>query len=256
MELSLSQKIVRMSTHLVTAIRFMTILPLRWKAHEDGDNFPASVIYFPVVGVLIGGLGFLLTTWSSHHFPASVTSFLLVCFLACITGGLHLDGLADSGDGLLCSLPREKRLTIMKDSRMGAMGGIALIIVLLGKYSCLANLPGTILAHAAMLMPIGGRCAILLVMGTVGYGRHEGGLGGLFYRRQRFILSIWGVVFLASFAFLLQPQYFVVLTLLVVSTSLLFARWCKNVLGGATGDTLGAVCELSELTVALALNFY
>jgi len=256
MEFRFLQIISANLSRFCTALRFMTILPINWHAEEDDKNFTSSVLYFPIVGLVIGVLGYLLIFGSTGHFPSTVTAFLLVCYLACISGGLHLDGLADSGDGLLCSLPRERRLEIMKDSRLGAMGGIILIIVLLGKYSCLASLSDTELQLAAILMPIGGRSAILLVMGTVGYGRKEGGIGGLFYEKNKVILAFWGVVFLAGATLFLRPGSTLGLVFLVSLVSLMFGRLCKKKLGGATGDTLGATSELVELAVALAFTFH
>lgn len=239
---------------LCTAIRFMTILPINWRAEADGENFPSSVIFFPIVGLIIGALGYCILSVVSGHVPPGVAGFLLILYLAVISGGLHLDGLADSGDGLLCSLPRDKRLVIMKDSRMGAMGGIALIIVLLGKYCFLSELTGSELQQAVVLLPLGGRCAILIVMGTVGYGRAEGGIGGLFYQKNNLILALWGGICLTAVTMLLQPQRTLAVVFLVGLISLMFGKWCKKTLGGATGDTLGAVSELGELTVALALT--
>lgn len=239
----------------LTAVRFLTIIPVSWKADRDEDHFGTSIVFFPLVGFLIGCLGALLTQAANLFLPETVVSFLLLLYLAAISGFLHLDGVADSGDGLLSYRPAKRSLEIMKDSRVGAMGVIVIVFLLLGKYSALSSIPAANLVWAAVVIPVGGRLAILLTMTLFPYGRSEGGLGKLFYSPMSRIGALFGTVLLfvavlAVFGFL--PA--LVLTAATVGTVLLFGLFCMKRLGGVTGDTLGAVSELTEFSLAMALS--
>jgi len=178
-------------------------------------------------------------------------------FLAGISGCMHLDGLADSADGLLSSRPREVMLRIMKDSRSGVMGVLAVCFILLLKFAALTSLDSREMLSAFLLMPLVGRTAILFTMARLPYAREEGGLGLLFYsnatRKTALIALILVSIFISFFFTALFLQIFVFVSLWV----LLFGHWCSCKLGGATGDTLGAVCEIAETATALAftLNF-
>lgn len=238
-----------------TAIRFLTILPVRYQADKDGDRFEKSLFFFPFVGLLIGGLGFALFHFLLALIPAEVLSVLAVMYLAVITGGLHLDGLADSGDGLLSSRPRQESLRIMKDSRIGAMGVIVLIMVLLMKLSGIQE-AGMQLPLGLLFIPVGGRCAILITMARVPYARSEGGIGSLFYSTSSRKCGWWAFFFLICLPGLIEPGFLPFLLLGVLLTCFLFNRWCIHRLGGATGDTLGAVCEITEAVIAVVWSLY
>ncbi len=122
----------------LAALRFLTIIPVSWKSTEDGKFFRSSVIWFPLIGLLIGLLAALLVLLLSPYLTSSVLAVFSIVLLAGISGFLHLDGLADSGDGLLSSRPRDIALSIMRDSRSGAMGVIVLIFLLLAKFAVLS----------------------------------------------------------------------------------------------------------------------
>lgn len=243
-----------MAVRFCTAIRFLTLLPISWRAQEDSRHFAKSLMFFSVVGLLIGcicgGGVFLL----SKGFPQAVVVVAGLAFLAFISGALHLDGLADSADGLLSSRPREKCLQIMKDSRSGAMGIIVVVLVLLTKYAALTAMPKETLPLAFFLMPLAGRCAILLTMASLPYARAEGGLGLLFYSGNSKIAAAIGCTLLLSCLFVLVPGQILPVIIGFLLVTSLFNRWCKVKLGGATGDTLGAICELTEMIVAVSLT--
>ncbi|TKB11092.1 adenosylcobinamide-GDP ribazoletransferase [Desulforhopalus sp. IMCC35007] len=238
----------------LAALRFLTIIPVPWKAERDGEHFTSSLIYFPIIGILIGFSGWLLVVISQFFFPQPVVVVFVVSYLAFISGCLHLDGLSDSGDGLLSSRPRERALEIMKDSRVGAMGVIVTIFVLLGKYSALSSMDGHLLGPAVFFMPIAGRVAILLFMAALPYARHEGGLGLLFYTSSVKKTALFGMAVLTALLAVFALSHCFVVLFFVVVLFFFFRRWCRAKLGGATGDTLGAGCELTEMVVAMAFS--
>ncbi len=244
----------------LAALRFLTILPLSWRSDEDGQNFAGGLFFFPLIGLGIGMLCVVSASLLGYLLPQPLVAMAGIVMLAIISGCLHIDGLADTADGLLSSRGRAEKLVIMRDSRTGAMGVVAIVFVIGGKYAALSSLSPGLLLPALLLMPLAGRCAIVLNMAILPYAREEGGLGRLFYSQ----VTVWAA-WLSSASFIvlfglvavssLCPwQSAVWIVIIVPATVLLFAGWCKKSLGGATGDTLGAVCELAELMVALVLN--
>jgi adenosylcobinamide-GDP ribazoletransferase len=239
----------------LAAMRFLTIVPLSWRCEQDGRFFAASVAWFPVLGLLIGLVCAALISVLTHFFPTPVVAVAAIVLLAGVSGCLHLDGLADSGDGLLSARTRERILEIMRDSHTGAMGVIALVVVLLGKFAALSSLSSSTLLFTLIVMPLAGRCAIVLTMACLPYARPGEGLGRLFYSPSTRWAALWAMVVLA--AVLSWSGWHLVLPVLVAValTVLLFSLWCRSKIGGATGDTLGAACELTELMVAVAMTF-
>ncbi|KAF0188622.1 MAG: cobalamin-5'-phosphate [Desulfobulbaceae bacterium] len=239
----------------LAALRFLTIVPLTWRCEQDGRFFGAALAWFPIVGVLIGLAAAILVSCLSPFFPPSVSAVAAVILLAAASGCLHLDGLADSSDGLLSARTRERILEIMRDSHTGAMGVIAIVVVLLGKYAALSSLEGSMLIFTVIAMPIAGRCAIVLTMACLPYARDGEGLGRLFYASSTRLTALWALVFLTVILiFGGLPMVFSTLVA-VLATVLFFSLWCRSKIGGATGDTLGAVCELTEMMVAMAMTF-
>lgn len=239
----------------LVALRFLTIVPLTWRSAEDGRFFGAALAWFPVVGLLIGLVVAGLLATLAPFFPSSVLAALAIVLLAAASGCLHLDGLADSGDGLLSARSRDRILEIMRDSHIGAMGVIAIVMTLLGKYAALSSLDGFTLFAAVIIMPVAGRCAIVLTMAFLPYAREGEGLGRLFYTGQTRLDGMWALCFMAITVALLGGWWPSLIVLAVVlGTVLLFGLWCQSRTGGATGDTLGAVCELTELMTAVAMT--
>jgi adenosylcobinamide-GDP ribazoletransferase len=238
---------------LFAGLRFLTILPVSWKNNKDGRFFKASLIWFPVLGLFIGAITALSVSFFNGILPGSISAVFGMVLLAGISGFLHLDGLADSCDGLLSSRPRDRALQIMRDSHIGAMGVIALFFVLLGKYAALSTLSSTVMLQALLLMPMAGRTAIVVSMAILPYARSGDGLGLLFYSKDSCRIAVLGVLFCLIITVLFSLKSALLILCAIVLTVGLFSLWCSRKLGGATGDTLGAVCELTELAVAVSL---
>lgn len=237
-----------------TAIRFLTIVPVSWRAEDDPHQFNKCLPFFPVVGLLIGAVGYLGTSAALLFFPQQVVAVASLIYLAFISGFLHLDGLADSADGLLSSRPRADCLNIMKDSRTGAMGVVVVVCVMLAKYSALSSMDPEKLRLAIFFMPLAGRSAILFSMARLPYAKPEGGLGRLFYSSSSKTAALVALVALIILFVVLAPSQLCVALIAILAVNLIFGRWCRRVLGGATGDTLGAVCELTEAITAIAFS--
>ena len=240
-----------------TAIRFLTLFPVSWKVEKDGDYFPASLYFFPVVGLMIGAFAFILARMVLVIFPVEVAATIVLGFLAFVSGGLHLDGLADSGDGLLSARPRERALEIMKDSRTGSMGVVVVVFLLLGKYSALVAMDREQFCMAVFFMPLAGRCFIIFAMSLQRYARKEGGLGQLFYSGMSRKAAVpAGSVLVGSLLPMAGPDRLTAFVLTVFPVFFGFIYLCNKKLGGATGDTLGALCEIVELMTAVSFVLF
>lgn len=235
------------------AISFLTIvrIPPSWCGDEQALG--RSLSWFPVIGLLIGCVVALADGLMRALFPGLlVPSALTVMLLIAVSGGFHLDGLADSADAFMSSRPKEQMLEIMKDSRCGPMAVLTIVALLLLKFAALASLDGDLRAPAIILMPLAGRCALVLKTVSLNYVR-ESGLVSLFQRNGR--ERHYGITILllggCSCLTLGFKGVWVLLACLLVVW--LFACYCRAKIGGMTGDTLGAACELSEAVPPLVV---
>jgi len=235
------------------AFRFLTIIPLPGTLGTSEQELTGATPFFPVVGLLLGSAAVPVVWCLQLLFPPLVTAILTTALLLAFSGGLHLDGLADTADGFFSSRPRERILEIMRDSASGAMGVIALILLLLLKVACLDSL-STALLPVVFLMPLAGRTALLLLMALLPYARPDGGLGLVFYSRRSRSIALGGIIVFLAVACLAAGLQGAGAVLAVIFMVLLFAWLCHLKIGGATGDTLGASCELAEAVVALSFT--
>ena len=231
----------------LAAIQFLTIIPLPSSFAISERDLGRSSPFFPLVGLAIGaaatGLDYLL----GLILPAAATSVLTVTFLLAASGGLHMDGLADTADGFFSSRPREKILDIMRDSRTGPMGAMAIVLVLILKITVLASLPVTARWWILLLMPVVGRCGLLVSLSVLPYARAEGGLASIFVlHRSRFYVAL-ALVFPVVVGGLTGCMTGLAAGFSAFVFSLLLAAYVYSKIGGFTGDTLGAACELTEL---------
>ncbi len=212
-----------------------------------------SLGFFPLIGLALGLFASMMTFLLWSFLPPLPAAVLLTMLLAGFSGGLHLDGVADTGDGFCSSRSRQQILVIMRDSRIGAMGVFWLIMILAVKISSLSSLQRHEAMAAALLMPLAGRCAIALMMALLPYARQEGGLGQLFYRGNSRLVVVGGLFLFTLTSLLVADWMGLLILFFLVAVLMLFVVICKKVIGGATGDTLGAGCELSEAVVALSM---
>ncbi len=240
-----------MMKKLIGAIRFLTIIPVPGKLGNSTEDLAGSLYWFPLVGLLIGGLTGGFFYLAGPYLPMSVAAVMAVTLLLAFSGGLHLDGVADCADGFFSSRPRPRMLEIMRDSHIGAMGVVALVLVLAFKGAALvAVLPGN-LWQPLLLMPVVGRGAMLVMMAVLPYARKEGGLASVFYDRTSLIHAGWAVIVMLAAGWFVAglPGLLAVVGSLVIL--LLFCWFCHGKIGGATGDTLGAACEITEAATAI-----
>lgn len=235
--------------NLFSALAFMTVIPVPTQAPFNARD---AAPFFPLIGLLIGLLVCLVDTVGRMLWPPPVAAILDVVALAVITGALHLDGLADSADGLYGNRPTEKALAIMKDSRVGAMGMVAAIL-------CLAVKTGGIYAIqemrllALILVPAYARAAVLIGMRFLPYGRPQGGTGHAFFQSPLKLKDFW-VVFLLVPASLAMGARALALNLGFISLVSAIVWFYRKRMGCVTGDMLGAMIEVMETGLFLILS--
>lgn len=250
--------LIRELEYFFAALRFFTRLPVpAWVGHSQ-DQLDQASRYFPLVGLLVGAIGALVTETAAFLFPVSLAILLGMAATLLATGAFHEDGLADAIDGFGGGWDKAQVLTIMKDSRIGSYGAIGIGLALLGKYTALAEI------DAAFEPPF---LAVALVAGH-GVSRLAAAslIHGLTYAREDATakskplatrLSAGGLACAALFglgpALLLGWSALLPLAL-VALTTLLAARYFQRRIGGYTGDCLGATQQLAELAFYLGLT--
>jgi adenosylcobinamide-GDP ribazoletransferase len=241
---------------LLAAIRFLTVLPIPGSWGTAEKDLAGSVAMFPLIGLALGAIaGGLAYGLAAIAAPPMVAAVALIVVLMSFSGCLHLDGLSDTADGLLSSRTRERMLEIMKDSHVGPMGMIAVTTLLLAKFAALASLPPARLWPAALLMPLAGRCALVIHMALLPYAR-SGGLGSVFYQRSRLPAAIFSALVLAGAGYGVLEVQGLIVAAITIAVILILAAYVYRKLGGGTGDTFGAACEIAELVPALVLALW
>jgi adenosylcobinamide-GDP ribazoletransferase len=235
---------------LLAAIQFLTIFPIPSHFQAGEKELRQSVICFPIVGLILGGVLAVLDYGVCRLFPPLPANVVMVILMLTISGCFHMDGLADTADGFLSSRPRERILEIMKDSRVGPMGVIAIVCVLALKIAALFSVPGLLHWRVVLLMPLAGRCTLVLGMKAVPYARTQGGLVSVF-GRPSWPAVIAAISILPAAAWLVLDMPGLAITGSIFLMTILFSLWCRNKIGGFTGDTLGAACEIAEILPAL-----
>jgi adenosylcobinamide-GDP ribazoletransferase len=232
------------------AIQFLTICPFPSRFECGERELRQSVLFFPLVGLILGGVIALLDVGLGSVFPPLPASALIVIAMLAVSGGFHMDGLADTADGCLSSRPRERVLEIMRDSRTGPMGVIAVVSIMVLKVAALASVPKGLLWGTVFLMPLAGRCALVVASAVLPYARPQGGLASAFERPRWPTVSI-ALAVLGASSWLALGTAGLTASGLSVVTTLAFSLYCHHRIGGFTGDTLGAACEIAEVVPAL-----
>jgi adenosylcobinamide-GDP ribazoletransferase len=226
----------------------MTILPVRlpddWSAGDSGR----AAVWYPFVGLVIGALTWLAWKGANLVLPGLVAGILTLIVWVALTGGLHLDGLADCCDGLLASASVERRLEIMKDPHVGAFGVIGLILVLMLKAAALVSLrpvlgPGILLAASLARWCI--LSAALLPLAR------SSGMGADFALGFRRSFIPWGALIPLAIALLLGTHGLVA-TIAGLGAGVCVLWLARSRIGGVTGDVFGMIVEIVEAIVLVA----
>jgi adenosylcobinamide-GDP ribazoletransferase len=232
------------------ALQFLTRLPVRFPTAPAPDETGRSLLYYPLVGLLLG-LSLVALAWAFAPAPTLLRAALVLAAWVVLTGAMHLDGLADSADAWVGGHgDRERTLRIMKDPACGPMGAVALALVLLVKFAALSGLDADGWAMLAFIPAIA-RSAVPLLFLTTPYVRADG-LGTPLARHppRRASVAVVGAT-VAVAAMFTGARGVVALVAVALAFVLLRALMMRRI-GGATGDTTGALIEIVETVLLLA----
>ncbi|HZT08731.1 MAG TPA: adenosylcobinamide-GDP ribazoletransferase [Chloroflexota bacterium] len=239
-------------TELVVALQFLVRLPVPNRGDVTIADFGRSMRWFPLVGAGIGLLVGAADALLAPVVPVQARSVLAVILLAAITGALHLDGLMDACDGLFAFATPERRLEIMRDSRVGSFGIVGAATILLLKFAALQSLPADRRLVAFVLMGAISRWAMVFATTRFPAARPDG-LGHDFKESAGGAELAWASGWALAIALFGGPSGLAALVLAVLSTWLA-ARYTMTKIPGLTGDVYGAISEGTEALVALVLT--
>jgi adenosylcobinamide-GDP ribazoletransferase len=240
------------------AARFFTRIPVpRWVGHGE-QELNRATRYFPLIGLIVGLAGGLAGWLAGYVWPESLAVLLALVATIWLTGAFHEDGLADTVDGFGGGWEKARILEIMKDSRVGTFGVIALLLSLLGRYCALLELPRDWLIAALCAGHVFSRFCSTLMVARLPYARKDAlarakpVVGDL----KRVDLAIAGgttAMILAASLLWFTPSRLLCGMALAVAATLWLSRFFRQRLGGITGDCLGATQQITELAFYLGL---
>lgn len=219
----------------LTAIGFLTIIRINLKKYDNKN----AIFYFPLVGLIIA-----TPAYSILSGDIKFKELIALIYMIIITGGLHLDGLADSADAFFSHKDREKKLEIMKDSRIGTFGALSIFILLLSKYEFLKHID----PFAVFVAFSCSRFGAIVIMKSLPYARSKG-TGDFFngfslYKPELIFLFAPFVV-----SFFMGLQLFLYLLLFFSLSTFIFIILYKKIIGGWTGDMIGCYIEVMETII-------
>ena len=233
------------------ALQFLTIIPVKIKGNADERELGRSTAFFPLVGAVQGIILVGANLLFSKFLPHDIGSALLVAVLILTNGGFHLDGFADTIDGLAGGNTKEERLNIMKDSRIGAIGVVAIVLLLLVKFLTINNLSSqfsTLYSHYILfLLPVVGRWSMVPMAYWAEYARPAGGLGKAFIEHTGIKEFLLATIFALSVSVILLSWKGLVYAGIIFIAAYLLTAFFKRKLGGVTGDVFGFQSEISEV---------
>jgi adenosylcobinamide-GDP ribazoletransferase len=240
----------RIFQDIAAAFQFLTRLPLSRLAYKP-DALPRAAKYFPLVGLAVGAAAAGLYRLLSTHLPIAIVALLIVLFSTLVTGGLHEDGLADAADAFGGGWNRQQVLAIMKDSRIGSFGALALVFSVGGRVLLLTQLPAGSLVYYVISAEVLCRWVMLPLGAALPGAREQGGQGARIARQVSGIsLAVGTLISLGVVGVLLHlPAVWPVAAASAVT--LLSVLYYKRRIGGITGDCFGATSQVTLLAVYL-----
>ena len=237
----------------VTALQFLTIIRVSKNHAMSEEQLGHSMAWFPVIGLVIGLILAGVRSLSILILPSSLADVLVIVTLVVVAGALHLDGFADTVDGLAGGKDREKILAIMRDSRIGSFAVTGLALLLLLKVFALMGVPAEVKNRTLIIMPVLGRWSTVQLASFFNYARSGQGTAQTFIRyagKGEYLISTVVTALIVIALFRVQG---VVIVLAAVLFTFLFGLYFRRRIGGVTGDIMGASCELNEVLCLLLI---
>jgi adenosylcobinamide-GDP ribazoletransferase len=241
-------RIRRWGTELLSAFQFLTRIPLPSPAFE-ADSLARAVKFFPVVGLVVGAGAALLQRVLNHHLNRSLVALVVLTYLVLITGCLHEDGLADVADGFGGGWSKDRILLILRDSRIGSYGAVALVLSLLARYLLLVSLPIEHFASYVISAHVLCRWSSLPLSYFLSPAREGDGQGARIARLTSPTSLIMGTVFAGAIIGFALRRAALVPVIGAVVVVVLSGWFYSRKIGGITGDCFGATNQLTEIAI-------
>ncbi|MBO3445015.1 adenosylcobinamide-GDP ribazoletransferase [Clostridium sp. CCUG 7971] len=243
----------------ILILQFLTRIPINVNLGFDED-FHKSIVYFPLVGFVLGVLLYLLGLASMLVFDPFITSIIITLGSVLLTGGLHIDGLGDTFDAIYSNRDKEKMLEIMKDSRLGTNSLLAILFLILLKIGFIYSIINQELLWLIIFMPIVSRLGVINLMYKTVSPR-KNGMGNLFIGKATTGMFMTAIIYTVLLAVILPKLLFLSTNILIfkILSSIivififnnLFKKHIYNKINGVTGDILGCSIELGEVIYLL-----
>ena len=241
--------------NFLLALQFLTRIPVRIKDKiEDGDC-GYSMVWFPAVGLILGGILALVFKLAALAVNPAIAVILVITVYMFLTGALHIDGLSDACDGLYGGKgDKVKTLEIMRDSRIGTIGALALVLDIGLRFALLYSLPASRIPASLILMAVMGRWGQVFFCLNAPSARAEGRGGSFSSSLTPGIFGFSSITMFGICLFLLKPFSLALLLVFLVVIIRLAKNYFARKIGGITGDAIGAVNEGIEILVLLWMN--
>lgn len=233
--------------------QFLTRIPLNVTLNIEDDDFEKSTVFFPIVGIIIGAFNYVIYLIFSKFSEGLLPIILTVLANIIITGALHIDGLADSCDGIFSARSKERMLEIMRDSRVGTHGVIGIAFDFILRIGVLTSVSTSKIVYFILISPVISRAMIVFASSISVYARTGEGLGTLFIEKvskQRALITVCIALFV-SFIFIKFLSFVLIISALLIT--LLIRSYFYSKIDGLTGDNLGAINEIIEITTMITL---
>ncbi|HMW03404.1 MAG TPA: adenosylcobinamide-GDP ribazoletransferase, partial [Acidobacteriota bacterium] len=231
------------------AIQFLTRLPVPVSHATTEEEIGRATAFFPMVGLIVGGSAAGIAMLAHPFFPHSTCVLAALVWMTLLTNGFHEDGLADSFDGFGGGWGKDQVLTIMRDSRIGSFGSLALIFLILAKYNLLSNLSFDQVWRWLIVAHVASRWTVLPLARWLPYARPEG-QGKLVAKQINGQTLVFGTLTLVGTVALILPVKIAVTALMIpLAVVILSGLYYRERIGGLTGDCLGATNQLTEVSL-------
>ena len=236
--------------YFLIALQFLTRIPIKIKDKIEDRDYGYSMVWFPAVGLILGGILVLAFKLAILVFNPAIAVLLVITVYMFLTGALHIDGLSDACDGLYGGKGEKvKILEIMKDSRIGTIGALALVLDMAFRFALLYSLPVSRIPASLILMAVLGRWSQVLFSLNAPSARAESRGGYFSGSLTPGIFGFSSMIMLGICLFLLKPASLVLLLVFLVLIIRTAINYFKRKIDGITGDAIGAVNEITEIFV-------
>ncbi|MGB6407281.1 MAG: adenosylcobinamide-GDP ribazoletransferase [Planococcus donghaensis] len=252
----------QLKTGFLLALQFFSVIPVKKQLPMEKEYITTMYAMLPLLGLLFGSV-LASTVWllrDATDISSLLLGFIVVLIGMVLTGGLHMDGLADTGDAYFSYQDRAKRLAIMGDPRIGAFGTMVLVMAIVGKIILVAEIINEISFLCILLIPVFSRIGLLALFSTTKPAKSDG-VAAFFQQRTnhkklRLLAIIATIVSSALLIASMGNVNALLIVVIVVLVSGLYRIWCLRNFGGVTGDLLGAYVEGVEILVWMSLLFF